>query len=237
MLQDAMDAAKSALPLLGPLRKELEKEIAVDGETLVEIKAAEVRARQRQDKNLSDIPEPAQFCCPLSHSTMRDPVIAADGHSYEREWIETHFKKSMTSPLTSEVLKSQELVPNIALKQLIRTYEETVQAHLVQVQETAELARTKSRTAHELEMEQLRPAADPNTGANLQQQWVEAQLRISDLQQQLTYARSCISGSEKQLQSVVVARPPPVTSTFARRLMDKLQAVAQVCAAPSYCLE
>ena len=29
-------------------------------------------------------PSPAIFLCPISHEIMREPVIAADGHSYER---------------------------------------------------------------------------------------------------------------------------------------------------------
>ncbi len=49
----------------------------------------------------------------------RDPVVALDGHSYEREAIEGWFRKSRSSPMTGEVLKSKQLIPNLSLKQAI----------------------------------------------------------------------------------------------------------------------
>jgi len=45
-----------------------------------------------------DIPE--SFLCPLTHRVMRDPVIAFDGRSYEREAIEEFLKKHNKSPVT-----------------------------------------------------------------------------------------------------------------------------------------
>mmetsp|Transcript_20588 Transcript_20588/g.45090 ORF Transcript_20588/g.45090 Transcript_20588/m.45090 type:complete len:291 (+) Transcript_20588:1771-2643(+) len=69
-------------------------------------------------------------CCPISHETMTDPVVAADGHTYERKAIEDWFQKQdstesfrqykMTlSPMTNEPLIHRMLVPNRVLKSII----------------------------------------------------------------------------------------------------------------------
>mmetsp|Transcript_20170 Transcript_20170/g.30563 ORF Transcript_20170/g.30563 Transcript_20170/m.30563 type:complete len:162 (+) Transcript_20170:1-486(+) len=54
-------------------------------------------------------------CCPISGCKMRDPVVAADGHTYERKSILRWFHDSNTSPLTGTVLAHKELVPNFLL--------------------------------------------------------------------------------------------------------------------------
>ena len=50
---------------------------------------------------------------------MKDPVIAADGHSYERaaieEWLQTH----STSPVTSQPLSHTRLIPNVLVRTAI----------------------------------------------------------------------------------------------------------------------
>jgi hypothetical protein len=50
---------------------------------------------------------------------MRDPVIAGDGHSYEREAIERWLMGHRTSPLTGRVMPGTTLIPNHRLRQLI----------------------------------------------------------------------------------------------------------------------
>ena len=57
---------------------------------------------------------------------MRDPVIAADGNSYERREIERWFEGgARASPITNAPLAHGRLVPNHALR---RTIEEVVSA-------------------------------------------------------------------------------------------------------------
>jgi len=155
VLQCAMKTAKSVLPLLGPLGPELDKEHDIAVEYLAEINAAEQRKNERQDKNLPDIPDPMEFMCPITQATMMDPVVAADGNSYEREAIEKHVEHSSLSPLTNTPWKHRELTANNALKQLIRSYEEKVQGSLVQLHHDASLARTTSRAKHMEEKEAL----------------------------------------------------------------------------------
>jgi hypothetical protein len=61
------------------------------------------------------------FQCPLTMEVMRDPVITADGQTYERAEIERWFAKGkITSPRTGAELLSTNLTPNIALRNAIR---------------------------------------------------------------------------------------------------------------------
>ena len=54
---------------------------------------------------------PEDLVCPISHELMVDPVLAADGHAYERSAIEQWLTRSHTSPLTGEPLPSATLLP------------------------------------------------------------------------------------------------------------------------------
>ena len=46
---------------------------------------------------------------------MRDPVVAADGHTYERAAIARWLGQSDKSPLTGSILSHKDLVPNYML--------------------------------------------------------------------------------------------------------------------------
>lgn len=70
----------------------------------------------------ADVPE--QFLCPITLQIMRDPVITADGHAYERAAIEKWLEKSAASPQTGLALPHRMLTPSIALKQLIVEFQE-----------------------------------------------------------------------------------------------------------------
>jgi Hint-domain/U-box domain/VWA / Hh protein intein-like/von Willebrand factor type A domain len=63
---------------------------------------------------------PNEFYCPITFGLMQDPVIAADGHTYEREAIEQWLVNHSTSPKTNLPLTSTNLIPNIALRNTIR---------------------------------------------------------------------------------------------------------------------
>lgn len=53
--------------------------------------------------------------CPITQEPMRDPVVAADGHTYERNAIVRWLQSSDKSPLTGSVLPHKNLVPNYML--------------------------------------------------------------------------------------------------------------------------
>ena len=64
-----------------------------------------------------DIPE--KFICPITKKVMEDPVIAFDGHSYERKAIQEYLQEHHKSPVTGETTECNTLFPNIALRKEI----------------------------------------------------------------------------------------------------------------------
>ena len=58
--------------------------------------------------------------CPITLEVMRDPVLAGDGHSYERAAIERWLSSHRTSPLTGRVMPTAQLLPNHRLRMLIQ---------------------------------------------------------------------------------------------------------------------
>ncbi|NWU97112.1 WSDU1 protein, partial [Upupa epops] len=71
---------------------------------------------------------PDEFLCPITRELMKDPVIAADGYSYEKaameNWIST---KRRSSPMTNLPLPSPLLTPNRTLKMAINRWLEMQQ--------------------------------------------------------------------------------------------------------------
>ncbi|GIL46148.1 hypothetical protein Vafri_3196 [Volvox africanus] len=62
---------------------------------------------------------PDCFLCPMTCKVLRDPVVAADGVTYERDAIERHLRHVSTSPVTKQYLPSKQLYANNALKSAI----------------------------------------------------------------------------------------------------------------------
>ncbi|KAJ3238367.1 WD repeat, SAM and U-box domain-containing protein 1 [Chytriomyces hyalinus] len=62
--------------------------------------------------------------CPLSHETFKDPVVAADGRTYDRQNLAAWFASQgrYTSPITREPLSSELQLKNLALVDVIRAY-------------------------------------------------------------------------------------------------------------------
>ena len=65
---------------------------------------------------------PKEFLCPITLSIMRDPVLMADGQTYERSAIEKALHASPLSPLTKQPLSMKDATPNYALKSLIENF-------------------------------------------------------------------------------------------------------------------
>jgi proto-oncogene tyrosine-protein kinase Met len=61
--------------------------------------------------------------CPLTMELLRDPVLAQDGHTYERENIEQWIRSKGTSPITRQPLSIEHLYPNRTVKELIDVFE------------------------------------------------------------------------------------------------------------------
>lgn len=60
-----------------------------------------------------------EFMCPVTYELFRDPVVASDGHTYERLAIEKWLQNNNTSPLTGNVMNAT-LIPNLNISKLIQ---------------------------------------------------------------------------------------------------------------------
>jgi hypothetical protein len=60
-----------------------------------------------------------EFLCPITYELMREPVVAMDGHTYEKSAIEKWLKSSQTSPRSGEPMEPI-TIPNMNLKKLIQ---------------------------------------------------------------------------------------------------------------------
>jgi hypothetical protein len=69
----------------------------------------------------SPIPEHHDFICPITLDVYRDPVLAGDGHVYERIAIVQWIKQHGTSPLTREPLNVNDLRSKENIKQLCQS--------------------------------------------------------------------------------------------------------------------
>jgi hypothetical protein len=93
------------------------------------------KAKQPQHPSFADIVNifrtyltiPEEFICPIRYNLMVDPVICADGYTYDQaaitEWLESHD----TSPLTNEILSNKDLIPNQTLRQRIEEFNQSEQ--------------------------------------------------------------------------------------------------------------
>ena len=76
---------------------------------------------------MGDTPRSMRLCyhaalCPILHAPFREPVVAEDGHTYERSAIEHWLRDHNTSPLTGEVLAMKMLIPNHTVRGLSRKW-------------------------------------------------------------------------------------------------------------------
>ncbi|KAL6073941.1 Kinesin-related protein 3 [Balamuthia mandrillaris] len=59
------------------------------------------------------------FICPLTQVPFEDPVVAMDGHTYERKAIEQWLARHSRSPLTGNKLPSRKIIPNYNMRRYI----------------------------------------------------------------------------------------------------------------------
>ena len=66
------------------------------------------------------------FICPITLEVMKDPVICSDAHTYERSAIEKWLSTENHSPMTRQIITNNSLIPNIALRNIIKDYEKII---------------------------------------------------------------------------------------------------------------
>ena len=128
MAEEAAEAAASK-----PKKKKKKKKasMAVEEKEKIEEEegddAVEEADEVEDDKGVKEVVEETvkisleEFCCPISLQLMTDPVVAADGFSYERDSIVKWLQKHETSPSTGATLPHKELTPNNQLRSVIRS--------------------------------------------------------------------------------------------------------------------
>ena len=67
---------------------------------------------------------PEGFVCSITAEIMTDPVTTVDGFTYERAAITEWLRSKDTSPFTGATLESKALIPNLALRSMIRSFVE-----------------------------------------------------------------------------------------------------------------
>ncbi|CAD7700576.1 unnamed protein product [Ostreobium quekettii] len=67
---------------------------------------------------------PGAFLCPITKGIMRDPVVAADGHTYERAAIAEWLEAGRASPVAGEPFNHADLHANSLLRAAIETWHE-----------------------------------------------------------------------------------------------------------------
>lgn len=80
------------------------------------------RAERLEAVGLADMPLPDAFHCPVTMEVMKDPVVASDGHSYERSTLVTLLQSRSRSPLTRAPLDPRIIVTNFNLRKRIRDF-------------------------------------------------------------------------------------------------------------------
>ena len=73
---------------------------------------------------LADARVPLEFVCPISQHIMTDPVVAADGYTYERAAILAWLRAGHTaSPISNRPLAHPGLTPNVGVTAAIAQFQ------------------------------------------------------------------------------------------------------------------
>ena len=72
-----------------------------------------------QHAQIQSLAEQYGVTCPITGKLMRDPVMAADGYTYERSAILQHLSRSMISPVTRAVMPNKHLDDALAMRSRI----------------------------------------------------------------------------------------------------------------------
>lgn len=70
---------------------------------------------------------PNEFMCPITMVVMKEPVLATDGYTYEKEAIQQWLRSNTISPMTREPMRFSDCRPNRALRDAIERWEKEKQ--------------------------------------------------------------------------------------------------------------
>lgn len=82
--------------------------------------SAPPRSRSPSPTEGFNIPE--HLICPITHALFHDPVVASDGHTYERSAITDWLRASAVSPITRQRMTANVLNPNRLIKKMAEDF-------------------------------------------------------------------------------------------------------------------
>ena len=186
---------------------------------LVELRTAATRRARRESVGLN-VPLPADFTCPITYDKMKDPVVASDGHSYERSAIEEILRgPHPLSPLTRATLGTA-LVPNLNLRRRIEEHEaeldrmaEQMAARMAGVAAEAEEKAAAAMAAAKAEAVAAKAEAEAAMAATK----AEAEAEIEALRQQLEANKRGRAGVEGEDEDDEEGQHAPKRRASSRR--------------------
>ena len=95
--------------------------------------------KRRIESDDCDDGPPSEYFCPITYELMTDPVVCADGHTYERAAIDRWLTKKSRSPMENSELKDTNLVANHNLRILINNYRKRCAANTQRKKQQAEI--------------------------------------------------------------------------------------------------
>ena len=100
---------------------------------LMEDEAEETRRAERRAAGVPmDLPEmPRELRCPITMEPFRNPVVAADGHTYERRALERHLSNSTRSPMTNAEMGHSNIMFSLTIRTLAREWRAREHAHIM----------------------------------------------------------------------------------------------------------
>lgn len=100
--------------------------------------------KKSEEVESKKLPKIEEFNCPITLEPFEEPVLAIDGHTYEKKAIKKWLKQGKTSPLTNEPLTNK-FFYNWTFKKAMEEYREKIRPHMKQ--EKKLLDETKSELA------------------------------------------------------------------------------------------
>mmetsp|Transcript_15927 Transcript_15927/g.40430 ORF Transcript_15927/g.40430 Transcript_15927/m.40430 type:complete len:268 (-) Transcript_15927:332-1135(-) len=207
----------------------------------------------------TDIELPTEFICPITQAKMRDPVVAADGISYERDAIVEWLRSCRTSPMMQAPLEHLQLNLNINLRKRIQEYEveafERAEATYSLIRreyseqrrraredppsrEPQQAAREEAQGEAESRTSPRRPAGSPAAFASLtspvapRAAAIDAEARANELTRQLGVAQGTLARERRKVRCFGVSLLALVCAVVALAAALALQPGIALAAAP-----
>lgn len=177
--------------------------------------------------------DPSEFMCPVLHSLMTDPVVAEDGHTYEREAIEAALRLRSRSPITNTPI-GDVVIPNRLLKSQIISYQER---YITEVIDTAPHLPPKDAVAAVARAEEFARAHSGASEQLVKLLRFRLQLQTDDrervIKELVTVLMQCGSATHEILDHFDVWGIAALLENFEEEILDGLFRAALEQARPS----